>query len=140
MERLPERVLHHLIGMARDLKSLIQADVKNTFMALDGFAHQETIRYYRNGQRNPPDEFRIPVITESDANMNAAWNKNKAQQRAGNDQDLFQMDLVLWVAQEDFQPAPKKKRDIALMGKLYNIIDVDTQDGMFKLELRILEE
>lgn len=126
--------------LKRDLKQQMQADVKKVFLNLNGFAELETLRYFRNGNSAPPDEFHVPVVIVEDKNMNSVWNKNKAQQRAGNEPVLYQMDFSLWVAMEDFQPAPKKNRRIIVGDRSYNVLDVDTQEGFFRIEIRRLEE
>ena len=123
-----------------DFKSQVQEDVKRTFLNLSEFAYQMDIEYYRNGHSKPPDRFSVPVVITDDSNMNSIWNKNKAQQRVGHDQTLYQKDATMWVALEDFQPPPKRGRDLMMNGKTYNVLGVESQDGALIIDLRILEE
>lgn len=124
----------------RGLKSQIQRDIKRVYLNLNDFAVLETIRYYRNGRGQPPLELRIPIVVNADENMNSVWNKNKAQQRIGSDQTIYQMEKVLFCALEDFNPPPKKGRRMELCGHAYETLSVSQEFGMLKIELRELEE
>lgn len=125
----------------RNLKSQIQRDAKEVFLNLDEFAIKEHIRYWRNGSNKPPEELHIAVVVNEDANMNGVWNKNKNQQRIGRDQTLFQLEIVFFCAREDFNPPPKKGRKIQIGNDhIYEVLGVDVQGGLLKVELRELEE
>lgn len=123
-----------------DFKAQMMEDVRDTFLNLSEFAYLTDILYYRNGHNKPPDRFRIPIVQTDDGNMNSIWNKNKAQQRVGKDQVLFQKDATILAALADFQPPPIKGRDLKYNGKLYNVLGVQEQEGMLIIDLRILEE
>lgn len=126
--------------MRRSLKSQIQKDAKRVFLNLGEFAVEKEIVYYQDGMNRPPRTLKIPVSIDEDANMNSVWNKNKNQQRIGNDQELYQMEIVFFCALEDFQPPPKKARRIQVDDLLYEVLSVKTIEGMLEVELRRLEE
>lgn len=126
--------------MVRSLKAQIQKDAKRVFLDLEGFAVVENIKYWRNGLKEPPEERRVPVVIDEDANMNSVWNKNKNQQRIGHDQELYQMELTFYVALEDFQPPPRKGRRIKIGDRTYDVLGVRTEGGLLKVEVRRLEE
>lgn len=124
----------------RSLKSQIQKDAKRVFLNLNDFAVMENIRYYRNGNSKPPLDLHIPIVVDEDANMNSVWNKNKNQQRIGRDQTIFQMEKILFCALEDFSPPPKKGHRMEVGDHAYEVLGVDREGGMLKIELRELEE
>ena len=126
--------------MRRNLKAQMQADVKDVFLHLEGFARIEHIRHWYKGDNAPPKEWDMPCVITADENMNSVWNKNKAQQRAGNEPILYQMECVMTCAQEDFQPLPKKNRRIQVGNKNYQVLSVRTTEGILRIELRRLEE
>ena len=125
----------------RNLKSQIQRDAKLVFLNLDEFAVLEEIKYWANGNGKPPVQLRIRIAVNRDDNMNAVWNKHKDIQRIGHDQTLFQMEYVFFCAREDFSPPPKKGRKIQIGNDhIYEVLGVDVQGGLLKVELRELEE
>lgn len=126
--------------MRRSLKSQIRMDAKRVFLDLDDFATLEHILYWRHGRSKEPEDRRIPVVINRDTNMNSVWNKNKNQQRIGSDQTLFQMELILFCALEDFNPPPKKGNMIQVGDHRYDVLSVTTEGGILKVELRELEE
>lgn len=126
--------------MKRSFKAQVQEDVKNVFLSLDDFAEPETIRYWKNGPDRSPLELHIPIVVEEEGNMNSVWNKNKAQQRAGNEPILFQVDKTIWCALEDFGQKPRKNRLMRVGNQKYGILSVEVEEGMLKIELRRLEE
>ena len=125
----------------RNLKSQIQRDAKLVFLNLDEFAVLEEIKYWANGNGKPPINLHIAIVVNEDANMNSVWNKNKNVQRIGRDQTLFQLEKVFFCAREDFDPPPKKGRKIQIGNdRIYEVLGVDVQGGLLKVELRELEE
>lgn len=125
----------------RNLKSQIQRDAKRVFLNLDEFATLEHIRYWKNGNSKPPVDMRIPVVTDEDGNMNAVWNTLKDQQRVSHDQTLFQLEKIFFCAREDFDPIPKKNRNIQIAeGTVCQILGVEVEGGLLRIELRELEE
>ena len=128
--------------MIRSLKSQIQADAKRVFLDLEGFAVMTEITYWRHGTGKPPEIKRLKIVVDEDEYMNSVWNKNKNQQRIGNDQVAYQMEKVLFVAREDFSPPPKKGRRLQLDGDaaIWEVLSVGTEGGLLKIEMRELEE
>lgn len=125
----------------RNLKSQIQRDAKQVFMNTDDFAVLEHLRYWKNGREKPPVDLRIPIVVDEDANMNSVWNKNKNQQRIGRDQTLFQLEKIFFCAREDFDPPPKKGRRIQIGDDhIYEVLGVEIEGGLMRVELRELEE
>lgn len=101
---------------------------------------EKTVRYWRNGTGKPPEERVVPVVIDQDENMNSVWNKNKNQQRIGNDQVVFQMEKAFYCSRSRFSPPPKKGRRLELDNVLYEVLGVETEGGMLRIELRELEE
>lgn len=126
--------------MRRNLKAQIQRDVKRVFLDPDDFAVIETLRYWRGGRSKPPEERRIAVVIDEDSNMNTTWNKYKDLKRSNNDTVTYQVEKVLFCALEDFDPPPKKGRMLQAGDRMYEVLAVDAEYGMLKVELRALEE
>lgn len=124
----------------RNLKSQIQRDAKTVFLNLNEFATLERIRYWRNGPSKPPADMRIPIVTDTDGNMNAVWNRIKDQHRSGHDQTLFQMEFIFFCAREDFDPPPKKDRKIQVGDHTYQVLGAEVEGGLLRVELRELDE
>ena len=124
----------------RNLKSQIQQDARRVFLNLDEFATLERIRYWRNGSNKPPVDMRIRIVTDTDGNMNAVWNRIKDQHRSGHDQALFQTEFIFFCAREDFDPPPKKNRSIQVGDHMYQVLGVEVEGGLLRVELRELDE
>ena len=124
----------------RNLKSQIQQDARRVFLNLDEFATLERIRYWRNGSNKPPVDMRIRIVTDTDGNMNAVWNGIKDQHRSGHDQALFQTEFIFFCAREDFDPPPKKNRSIQVGDHMYQVLGVEVEGGLLRVELRELDE
>ena len=110
------------------------------FLNLDEFATLERIRYWRNGSNKPPVDMRIRIVTDTDGNMNAVWNGIKDQHRSGHDQALFQTEFIFFCAREDFDPPPKKNRSIQVGDHMYQVLGVEVEGGLLRVELRELDE
>lgn len=126
--------------MRRNLKSQIRQDAKRVFLNLNDFAVLENLRYYRNGSGKPPQDLRIPVVTDEDANNNNVWNRSRTYTRLGNDQTLYQVSRTIFCAREDFDPPPKKGRRLEVGDHAYEVVGVALEGGILKVELRELEE
>lgn len=126
--------------MRRSLKSQIRRDARRVFLNLEEFGTLERVLYWRHGEGKEPEDRRIPVVIDKDSNMNSVWNKNKNQQRIGHDQTLYQMEFILFCALEDFNPPPRKGRNIQVGDHEYNVLGVTIEGGLLKIELRELEE
>lgn len=126
--------------MTRSLKSQISRDARSVFLNLKNYAVLKTLRYYRNGSSKPPEERKIPIVVDEDANNNNVWNRNKTHTRMGNDQTLYQMGITFFCALEDFNPPPKKGRRMELDGTIYEVVGHRNDYGILKVELRELEE
>lgn len=124
----------------RNLKSQIQQDATNVFLNLSDFATLEHIQYFKYGNSKPPLDMRIPIVVTEDANMNSVWNKNKNVQRIGRDQELFQLEKIFFCARVHFDPPPKKGRNIKIGDRIYEVLGVDVQGGLLRVEVRELEE
>ena len=116
--------------MVRSLKSQIQKDAKRVFLNLSEFAVMKRIAYWPDGMSKPPVIMQIPVSIDEDANMNSVWNKLKSQQRIGNEQELYQIDVVLLAAFEDFKPMPKKGRRLQIDNAVYDVLSVSLIEGI----------
>ena len=122
------------------MKSQIQRDARRVFLNLDEFAILERIRYWRNGPSKPLVDMRIPIVTDTDGNMNAVWNRIKDQHRNSHDQTLFQTEFIFFCAREDFDPPPKKNREIKVGDHMYQVLGVEVEGGLLRVELRELDE
>lgn len=132
MKRRPRR---------RSLKSQIREDAKKVFLSVDDFAKIAHIRYWRYGRGKPPEDLRVPIVINNEGNMDNVWNQVKNIQRVGRDQILYQVEIVLFCAREDFDPPPKKGRTLQMEDDtIWEVLGVDIQGGILKVELRQLEE
>lgn len=125
--------------MRRNLKSQIQKDNKRVFLNLDEFAEPVVIKYYRWGDTKPPDELHIDVVIGTDENMTKTWNAEKAYQIPSDIKSVKEENLTLYVAQEDWQPVPKRGRRLKLNGRDYEISSVTTNTGMLIINMHRLK-
>lgn len=110
------------------------------FLGLEGFGELKRVLYWRHGRSKPPEDRHIAVSLQRDENMNSVWNKNKNQQRIGSDQTLYQMELYLFCALEDFSPPPRKGSHLQVDDHIYEVLGHTLEGGIVKVELRELEE
>jgi hypothetical protein len=126
--------------MRRSLKVQIERDAKRVFLDLNDFAELVHIRYWRHGTSKEPEDKEISVVVEENMNDNRVWNRNKTHTKMGNDESLFQVDLTFFCARSDFDPPPRRKRQMEVDGKAYEVVGVTFEGGLMKVELRDLEE
>lgn len=129
------------MAVTRNLKSQMEADNKRVFLNTDEFAMTDTILYFRDGDMRPPIEYHIPhVVEDDDADMLKTWNKQQSYQLSSNEQIVMQKGKVLYVALEDLQEVPKRRRYMQVGKIRYEISSVENEAGMIKIKLRVLDE
>lgn len=118
----------------------IQKDIADVFLNAEEFGKTCHVKYWHRGDLRDPDEMDIQIVTETDGNVVSIWSKNKAQQVAGNDPTLYQMDKVIYAAEDEFPHLPKKNRNMQIDSKKYNVLAVNKSFKMLEIKLRRLDE
>ena len=128
--------------MRRDLKSQIRRDARRVFLDLDDFAVLETLKYWRRGDSKPPEERRIRVVVDEDANisMYKSVNRSLDAESIKHDQLLYRMEKILFCALEDFNPPPRKDRRMQVGDHTYTVLGAMVEGGIVKITMRELEE
>lgn len=128
--------------MKRDLKSQIRRDAKRVFLNPADFAVLETLKYWRRGDGKPPEERRINIVVDEDANisMYKGVNKSVDAEHIKHDQRLYRMEKILFCALEDFNPPPRKGRRLQVGDHSYSVLGVMVEGGIVKITMRELEE
>lgn len=128
--------------MRRDLKSQIRRDARRVFLNPADFGVLETLKYWRKGDAKPPEERRICVVVDEDANisMYKGVNKSVDSENIKHDQLLYRMEKILFCALEDFNPPPRKGRRLQVGDHTYIVMGVMVEGGMVKVTMRELEE
>lgn len=125
--------------MVRNLKAQMQADSKGVFLNLRDFAVDVEIAYWAEGDKKPPRRYHIPVVIEEDSDNTKTWNKQESYQ-TNNEYVLKQKGITMYVALEDFGQAPKRRRKMQVGQKKYEVSTVNSEGGILKVSLRMLEE
>lgn len=115
-------------------------DCSKVFLDPEVFGEPKTIRYWDKGSTQEPLVLKANVVVDTDENMAAVWNREKAYQTDKNEPVLGQMTYTMYIALSEIGFTPKRHRQLAVDNKLYQVRDVSTEDGMLIVALRRMEE
>ena len=113
--------------MRKNFKAQLDRDRKRVFHNSREFAEVKEIEY--NG-----GYYKIPVVLDYVAA------KDRAKPSSDHADGIYSVDLVVYIDLDDITEVPRKGKQIAIDGNLYNIVTVENRRGEIVLNLEAFTE